>query len=53
MEMVGGVACLQISIYVKMDLCLLNGKEDLLAKENPKRSDYIQALKKADQSDFY
>ena len=25
-------------------------QEDLLAKENPKRSDYIQALKKADQS---
>jgi hypothetical protein len=27
-------------------------QENLLAKENPKRNDYIQALKKADQSDF-
>lgn len=27
-------------------------QEDLLAKENPKRSNYIQALRKADQSDF-
>jgi Fic-DOC domain mobile mystery protein B len=27
-------------------------QEDLLAKENPKRSKYIQALKKADNSDY-
>jgi Fic-DOC domain mobile mystery protein B len=27
-------------------------QEDLLAKENPKRSEYIQALKKADNSDY-
>ena len=27
-------------------------QEDLLASENPKRNEYIQALKKADNSDF-
>ena len=27
-------------------------QEDLLASKNPKRDDYIQALKKADNSDF-
>jgi len=27
-------------------------QEDLLAKENPKRSEYIQALKKADNGDY-
>lgn len=27
-------------------------QEDLLAKENPKRSDYIKALKKADNGDY-
>lgn len=27
-------------------------QEDLMAKENPKRDEYIAALKKADQGDF-
>ncbi len=27
-------------------------QEDLLAKENPKRSEYIEALKKADNGDY-
>lgn len=27
-------------------------QDDLLAKENPKRSEYIEALKKADDGDY-
>jgi hypothetical protein len=27
-------------------------QEDLLARENPKRTEYIQALKKADERDY-
>ncbi len=27
-------------------------QEDMLSKENPKRDKYIQALKKADKSDY-
>ena len=41
------------NIYLRQNgLMPVKWQEDLLAKENPKRSDYIQALKKADQSDF-
>lgn len=41
------------NIYLRQNgLMPVKWQEDLLAKENPKRSDYIQALKNADKSDF-
>ena len=41
------------NIYLRQNgLMPVKWQEDLLAKENPKRSDYIRALKKADQSNF-
>ena len=41
------------NIYLRQNgLMPVKWQEDLLASENPKRHDYIQALKKADNSDF-
>lgn len=41
------------SIYLRQhDKMPVRWQEDLLAKENPKRSEYIKALKKADNGDY-
>lgn len=41
------------NIYLRQNgLMPVKWQEDLLAKENPKRSDYIKALKKADNGDY-
>ncbi|EDZ61175.1 cell filamentation protein Fic [Sulfurimonas gotlandica GD1] len=41
------------NIYLRQNgLMPVKWQEDLLAKENPKRSDYIKALKKADDGDY-
>lgn len=41
------------NIYLRQNgLMPVKWQEDLLASENPKRNNYIQALKKADNSDF-
>ena len=41
------------NIYLRQNgIMPVKWQEDLLAKENPKRSEYIQALKKADNSDY-
>jgi len=41
------------NIYLRQNgLMPVKWQEDLLASENPKRNEYIQALKKADNSDF-
>ena len=49
MLMVDEVGCQLIFILDKMPL---KWQEDLLAKDNPKRNEYIQALKDADSGDF-
>ncbi|MEN8147833.1 MAG: mobile mystery protein B [Campylobacterota bacterium] len=41
------------NIYLRQNsLMPVKWQEDLLAQENPKRDEYIQALKKADRSDY-
>lgn len=41
------------NIYLKQNGSMpVKWQEDLLAKENPKRDEYIQALKKADNGDY-
>jgi len=41
------------NIYLRQkDLMPVKWQEDLLARENPKRTEYIQALKKADERDY-
>ena len=41
------------NIYLRQNgLMPVKWQEDLLARENPKRSEYIQALKKADNRDY-
>ncbi len=41
------------NIYLRQHgLMPVKWQEDLLSKENPKRDEYIQALKKADRSDY-
>lgn len=41
------------NIYLRQhDKMPVRWQEDLLAKENPKRSEYIEALKKADSGDY-
>lgn len=41
------------NIYLRQNnLMPVKWQEDLLAKENPKRDEYIQALKKADQGEY-
>jgi len=41
------------NIYLRQNAKMpVRWQEDLLAKENPKRSEYIEALKKADNSNY-